>query len=284
MKLSILFFILVALLTPSCKWVADLNKKIESPQAKNETPLISSEEAKKLYLAPGNPSNAGAARDNFLLVNSAFAAGYNNAKGHANWVSWCVTKGDMGEAERQNDFRPDPALPGNFAEITTADYSSSGYERGHLCPSADRASAPALNSLTFLMTNIAPQTHDLNAGPWEKLERYTRAMARRSAALYIVAGGYGSKGKIKNKIDIPSNFWKVIVVNEGGGDISSVNENTRVIAVDMPNEAGILNKNWREYAVTVRSIEQKTGYDLLSNLPKKIQDALETKVDPQSEK
>jgi len=282
MKLRIILFILLALLTPSCQYVADLEKDMGRAPARPDSHLLSPDEAKKFYLAPGNPSNANTAADNFLLVNGAFAASYNKTKGRANWVSWRLTKGDLGEAARQNDFRADPDLPGNFPEINSSDYSSSGYERGHLCPSADRASSPELNSLTFLMTNIAPQTHDLNAGPWEKLERYTRAMARRDANLYIIAGAYGSKGKLKNKIDIPARFWKVIVVVERGGDVFSVDAKTRVIAVDMPNENGVLDRNWREYTTTVRNIEEKTGLDLLSNLSKSVQNALEIKPDPRS--
>ena len=270
------------------KWIAAFNKGIENSQKKKDVsvdePTLAPEEAKKLYLALGNPSNAGATNDNYLILNSAFAASYNDRKAHANWVAWRLTKDDLGDAERQNDFRPDPSLPGGFADIGSSDYSSSGYERGHLCPSADRASSNGMNSLTFLMTNIAPQEHDLNGGPWEKLERYSRSMARRDANLYIIAGGYGSKGKLKGKVTVPTNFWKIIVVIEKGGEISSVDANTRVIAVDMPNEKGILDRNWREFTTTVRSIEEKTGYDFLSALPGKLQDALETKLDPRSEK
>lgn len=270
------------------KWIYAFNKGIEkaaeSREKKGEAPALPPEEAKKIYLAPGNPSNAGTDRNNFLIVNDAFAAGYNERKGIANWVSWRLRGDDLGEAERQNDFRTDPALPAGWTKVESSDYSSSGYERGHLCPSADRASSPALNSLTFLMTNITPQTHGLNGGPWEKLERYSRSMARRNAALYIVAGQYGSKEKIRGKVVVPTNFWKVVVVVENGGEFSAVNENTRVIAVDMPNEESIQNRNWREFTVTVRSIEEKTGYDLLSSLPKKVQDVIETRLDARSEK
>lgn len=270
------------------KWLYAFNKGIErssNSQKKDDFPVLSREEAKKLYLATGNPSKASENdRENHLILNSAFAASYNDRKGVPNWVSWRLTKDDLGDAVRQNDFRPDPALPASWTEITSADYSSSGYERGHLCPSADRAASDGVNSLTFLMTNIAPQEHDLNAGAWEKLERYSRSMARRDANLFIIAGGYGSKGKLKDKVNIPANFWKIIVVIENGGDISAADANTRVIAVDMPNEKGILNRNWREFSVTVRSIEEKTGYDFLSALPRKLQDVLETKVDPRNEK
>jgi endonuclease G len=271
------------------KWIAAFNKGIqktaESQKDKGPVPdALTPEEAKKLYLSPGNPSNASESPDNFLLTNSAYALSYNNRKGIANWVAWRLTKNDTGDAERQNDFRPDPRLPGGWMIIDSRDYSSSGYERGHLCPSADRSSSPAINSETFLMTNIAPQVHGLNSGPWEKLERYSRSMARRDANLYIIAGQYGTKGKIDGRLTVPSNFWKVIVVIENGGDISSADANTRVIAVDMPNDNAIETRNWRDFTVTVRSIEEKTGYDLLSNLSRKLQDLLETRVDPRSEK
>lgn len=266
--------------TPSCKWLADLDKRIT-----NDPPgPVSIEQARALYLATGNPSNAGTAPDNLLLVNSAYAASYNRDKGIANWVSWRLTGSDIGDVARQNDFRPDSGLPQNWPDINPSVYSSSGYERGHLCPSADRSSDPTQNSQTFLMTNITPQTHGLNSGPWQKLERYARSIARRKANLFIIAGQYGSKGRLKNKVEIPSNFWKVIVVVENGGGVEDITSNTRVIAVDMPNDNGIDEANWREYVTTVRAIEQKNGYDLLSNLPKNVQDAVETRIDPRSEK
>lgn len=291
--IALVFLIAAAFASPylirAGKWIVAFNKGIQkaAESQKNNGPIpdaLTPDEAKKIYLSPGNPSGASDKPDNFLLTNSAYALSYNNRKGIANWVAWRLSKNDMGEAERQNDFRPDSRLPGGWTLIDSRDYSSSGYERGHLCPSADRSSSPAINSETFLMTNIAPQTHGLNSGPWEKLERYSRSMARREANLYIIAGQYGTKGKIDGRLTIPANFWKVIVVIENGGDISSADSNTRVIAVDMPNDNGIEKRNWREFSVTVRSIEEKTGYDLLSNLPRKLQDQLETRVDPRSEK
>jgi endonuclease G len=288
--IALVFLVATAFASPyllrAGKWVLAFNKGIAESQKKNPPApdALTPEEAKKIYLAPGNPSNAATEPDNFLLTSSAYALSYNSRKGIANWVAWRLAKNDMGDAERQNDFRPDTRLPAGFTSVDANDYSSSGYERGHLCPSADRSSGPALNSETFLMTNIAPQVHGLNSGPWEKLERYSRSMSRRDANLYIIAGQYGAKGKIDGKITVPSNFWKVIVVMENGGDILSADTATRVIAVDMPNDNGIETRNWRDFTVTVRSIEEKTGYDLLSNLSRKLQDVLETRTDPRSEK
>ena len=50
-----------------------------------------------------------------------------------------------------------------------------------------------------------------------------------------------------------------------------------LIAVDIPNREGLENTNWQKYRTTIRSIEEKTGYDLLSALPRDVQDAIETR-------
>jgi endonuclease G len=52
-----------------------------------------------------------------------------------------------------------------------------------------------------------------------------------------------------------------------------------VIAVDIPNENGIKNTNWQKFRVPLREIEQKTGLDFFSALPREFQDRLETRTD-----
>lgn len=244
---------------------------------------LNTEQAAERYLKFGNPGNAAQSdANNFLMVNSQFALSYNRQRGTANWVAWTLTEADMGDVDRANDFRPDDRLPKGFYRVANNDYTGSGFDRGHLAPSADRTATREANSATFLMTNIAPQTGDLNRGVWERLESETRKIARQGNDLYIIAGVSGETGRIKNKISIPASYWKVIVVLPDGIDeVSSVNENARIIAVEMPNTNGIKNDDWRKYRTTVRNIEQKTGLNLLSNLPPNVQNVLETKMDSQ---
>ncbi len=178
--------IIIGLIAFFCVWVG---KKIrdgitETPENTNTVipdgqrpalPVTNTEEAQRVYLALGNPSSATNNTlnpDNFLMVNNAYALSYNNSRGTANWVAWRITESDFGAAERQNDFRPDPNLPKNFRRVTPADYTGSGFDRGHLCPSADRSSSPEANSATFFMTNITPQVPELNRNVWESLESY----------------------------------------------------------------------------------------------------------------
>ena len=271
----------------ACAWFAyrmrqtptETPPTVEPPTVnKPETPT-DKESGLNKYLPLGNPSNAvfnPSSPNNYLMSGEYFSLSYNREKGIPNWVMWRLNKNSFGEADRQNDFRPDDRLPDGWTKVTPSDYVKSGYDRGHFCPSADRSNSEGANSTTFLMTNMAPQTHALNAGPWEKLESYSRSLARRNTTVYIIAGQYGEKGKLKNKVTIPTNFWKIIIAVPSG---ESINQDTRLIAVDMPNDEGISAKNWRDYKTTVRQIEQKTGYNFLNVFPNEVQNALETKVD-----
>ena len=285
---AIIALVILVLAILFCSWAGQkINEKLNeiNPDAqkpstdKPTSPSTDKSPNQQTHLALGNPSGATSNPDNYLLENNFYALSYNRQKGIPNWVSWRLAKDDFGETDRQNDFRPDSRLPDGWKKVTPSDYSGSGFDRGHLCPSADRSNSVKANSETFLMTNMSPQTHDLNAGPWEKLESYSRSLARRNVTLYIIAGQYGEKGKIKNKITVPTNFWKIIVLMPDNADISTINQDTRIIAVDMPNSEGVQNENWRKFRTTVRNIEQRTNYNFFSNLPENVRNSLKTKVD-----
>jgi endonuclease G len=237
------------------------------------------------HLTLGNPSGATADesdKDNFLLVKPQYVMSYNNSRGGPNWVSWHLQKSDIGTVERGN-FHPDPDLPAGFKHVVPADYTGTGFDRGHICNSKDRTKTVEDNTATFSMANMEPQVPDLNQQVWKKLEDYSRTLAGQGNEMYIVAGCYGGTRTIgrANKVTVPDRCWKVIVVlKQGSNDLSRIDKDTRVIAVDMPNKKGIRRDPWQKYIVTVRDVEDKTGYDFLSEVPKRVQDVLETKRDP----
>lgn len=235
-------------------------------------------------LALGDPSDATpdpSNRNNFLLVKPQYVLSYNNERGGPNWVSWRLTAADIGDVERQNNFHPEQSLPAGFKRVTPDDYTGTGYDRGHVCNSKDRTATEADNSETFSMANMLPQTPDLNRQVWESLESYSRSLAQKGNVLYIVAGGYGSAKVIgkANRVTVPTNCWKIILVLPAGRDVSQADKNTRVIAVDMPNASGISQDPWQKYITTVGDIEQKTGYHFFAQLPRDVQDALKSKRD-----
>lgn len=66
------------------------------------------------------------------------------------------------------------------------DYTSSGYDRGHLCPAADMASSKTAMLSTFSVANIAPQVPKLNRGSWKKTETLLRSKALLFDSIRIV--------------------------------------------------------------------------------------------------
>ena len=238
----------------------------------------------KVHITLGNPSNATASienTDNYLIEKPQYVLSYNRDKGIANWVSWQLNKSWLGNVERQDDFRPDDSLPEDWYQVRPSDYRNSGYDRGHLIPSADRTANEEDNSATFLMTNIIPQSPDNNRETWRELEQYSRELVQQGNELYIIAGGYRKKATLaKGKVTIPSRTWKIIVVIKPGSGARGVNKSTRVIAVDMPNSNRI-RSDWKAYRVSVDKIEAATGYDFLSKVPKEIQDVIEKRIDNQ---
>ncbi len=237
-----------------------------------------------LQIAMGNPSGAIASSSypaNYLMQKNQFAQGYHRDKGIPIWVSWHLGNLDLGSAARCDCFSSDTTLPTGWYRVTSSSYTSSGYDRGHMCPSADRNATSTDNAVTFKMTNILPQTPDNNQGPWAVLEDYCRSLIASGKELYIISGGDDKKATIDGgRVEVPAYTWKVIMVlSEGSSDLSRVTTSTRLIAVDVPNNAGIRSVDWKTYRTSVDQIEAWTGYNFFSNVDPAIQSVIESKVD-----
>ncbi|MGB7485402.1 MAG: DNA/RNA non-specific endonuclease, partial [Phormidesmis sp.] len=139
------------------------------------------------HLALGNPSNAGQENpNNWLIEREQYVLSYGRDRNLLNWASWWVDARWLGQTERQDDFRPDGGLPQGFYQATPGEYRRSGYDRGHMVPSGDRTDNARDNSLTFLMTNIFPQSSENNRGPWRALEAYGRDLVyQQGKAVYV---------------------------------------------------------------------------------------------------
>lgn len=235
--------------------------------------------AQELQLALGNPSGATpdpANAENYLIQRPQYAVSYNAPAGRPNWVSWRVGRENLGSVSR-GQFQPDPDLPASFPRITPRDYTGSGYDRGHLCPSGDRSASPQDNDVTFYMTNIFPQAPGNNQGPWRVLEEYTRQQVEQGQVAYVLAGvSGGSRRKLKGKVQIPAVTWKVIVFlpEPEGNDVARIGPQTRVLAVKMPNTDDIRSRDWRDFLTRAADIEALTNYRLFTSLPEAARSAL----------
>lgn len=245
--------------------------------------------ADNIHLTLGNPSHAAQLEaDRYhLLLRSQYALLYDRTTSTPAWASWQLNASWLGDLSRPV-FTPDPGLPPGWFAVAPRHYTGSGFDRGHIVPAADRNRTPEDSAAVFYMSNIAPQAPDNNRGPWEQLESYCRKLVKSGKELYVVAGptgkgGVGSAGAktaiAANKITVPAAFWKIVVINNRPGlGLTGITPNTRVIAVLIPNQQGIKEEKWQTFRTSIRELEQRTGYDFLSNVPSEVQDALETQA------
>lgn len=276
---------------------------IENAAAVNSTepksPATPGEPIDNSNLMFGNPSGAVTdvkSPNNYLMKKPQYALSYNNSKLTANWTSWHLFASDIGAFVRKDDFRADTTLPAAWYKVTEKDYQAAlfDFDRGHLCPSADRTTTAEDNSATFLMTNMMPQCDKNNQITWNALETYERQLVETDGnEVYILCGPYGKGGTSTlgkydyipivgrtEKITVPNQTWKIIVVLPNGtNDLNRVTSTTRVIAVIMPNDQTCNSKPWSAYRVSVDYIETLTGYDFLSNVSDGVEKILEAQID-----
>ena len=277
-KYSLHYLLLVFLFLAGCK-------ETEVVPKKSTVPPIS------VHLTLGNPSNATSDQfnsNNYLMLKPQYAMSYSRDRGIPNWVSWYLGKDWLGSAPRQDDFRVDSALPTGWYRVGASAYTGTGFDRGHNIPSADRTKTLDDNSATFLMTNMIPQAPNHNRQTWANLEDYTRDLVAGGYEAYVVMGSYGGGGVGSNgaantidngRVTVPKNIWKVILIlPEGVDDVNRIDSGTRVIAINTQN-INTISSDWGVYRTSVDAIEQATGYDLLSELPDQVENALEAKVD-----
>ena len=267
---------------------------------KGSNPAADSGHAENSPLYFGNPTDSmpdSEMNANYLMVKPQYTLSYNTRTLCPNWAAWHLDKSNMGTADRSDDFRPDEELPEAWYGVKKADYQYNkyGFDRGHICPSADRTATKLDNSMTFLMTNMVPQSPDNNRVIWMHFENYERELVKAGNEVYIIAGPYGTGGTsqkgtfdeipitLKSKevlhMNVPAYTWKVLIaIPDGGDDISRIDEEAIIIAINVPNRMGMgKTGDWEQYICTVDEIEDMTGYDFFELLPDRVEDTLESR-------
>lgn len=197
------------------------------------------------------------------LCKSNYAIHYRYDTKTAEYVVEHVTLPTVtGPFKREDDFRPDPAVPKQF-QSQLSDYAGNPYDRGHLAPAGDNTHSDDAMSESFFLTNMVPQVPNHNRGIWKQLETAVRNWVLEGKDIYVVsgtiyAGQYLTIGR--NQVGVPTHMWKVIVDRKSAKAIAFLFPNAPLPVKDLP-----------KYATNIATIEQYTGINFHPQLPPQLQ-------------
>lgn len=125
--------------------------------------------------------------NNQILSYTQFTLSYNEDHEQADWVAYQLTKDEIQHnMDRCNCFEDDNAVTSQSAG--DSDYISTGFDRGHLSPSADNKMSAKANRESFLFSNMSPQLPSFNQGIWADLEDWVRNKVMEYDTVYVVTG------------------------------------------------------------------------------------------------
>ena len=182
-----------------------------------------------------------------------------------------------------NQYPFDPSLPaGSYFDYDP--FWGSGFDHGHICPSADRLYSSAANIQTFYLTNMQPQYKAFNTGLWQKMEEKLRAWistgSKAEDTLYVCKGGtidmVSSDGGVKdpvittlrNGLTVPKYFFMALLRKSGTGYKALAFWAEHLSADHSNDQLG-------NYVINIRELERRTGIDFFCNLPDAIEEDVE---------
>lgn len=207
-----------------------------------------------------------------LLRREGYTVSYNSSTRIPNWVMWHLTAEHTSGTFKRGDIAFQTDHEAEEPAVNTFDYARSGYDRGHMCPSGDNKWSRRAQEESFLLTNICPQNHQLNAGDWNEMELQCRNWAKQYGDIYIVAGPilFNKRHKTigRAKVTVPEAFFKVVLCLRG---------KAKAIGFVYRNEAG--NRPKGDYVNSVDQIERITGFDFFPGLPDDLERQVESRQD-----
>lgn len=181
--------------------------------------------------------------------------------------------GNVGRYDEGYPF--DPQLPAQYY-FDSDPFWRSGYDHGHIIPSADRQSTREVNMQTFYLTNMQPQRNKFNAGLWAKMEQQVRNWNKSTYrdTLYVCKGGTIDKREqilttLSNGLIVPKYFFMAVLCKNSQGYkamgfwVEHLNE-------DRSNDA------LSQYVVNIDKLEELTGIDFFCNLNDEIENQVES--------
>lgn len=209
--------------------------------------------------------------ENQILAYTQFTLSYNDEHEQADWVAYELTAEEVEKKiDRCDCFAADKNVSAGTA--TKNDYTSTGFDKGHLCPAADNNMSEQANRESFFMSNMSPQLPQFNRGVWASLEHWVREQAKEHKKIYVVTGPVfvNNLGVISSKkITIPGYFYKTVLRFDG--------TTAKTIAFLLPQVGAV--GNIEDYVVAVNTIETLTGLDFYPALSNSIENKAESQIE-----
>lgn len=261
-------------------FVPDVKAEAQQPASRKST-TAQSRTVKKAEGEKSNPrllEMPKTRKGEIIVHHTGFCLSYNTTTNCPNWVAWELTSDEASaRAGRNPDFYADPAIE-ERSQVTTRDYTGSGYDRGHMCPAADMKWSTEAQHDCFYMSNICPQDHNLNSKSWERLENACRRWATREGSVYIACGPIFKEGRKArtigrdHKVRVPDGFFKVVLSLRKGQE--------KAIGFYYANNDR--QQDMEAAATTVDEIEKMTGYDFFYQIDKGIEKRVEARSNLQA--
>jgi endonuclease G len=207
-----------------------------------------------------------------VLANTGYVVGYSDELGNPLWAAYRVRDAEPRDpASRPDEFVVDMRT---VARIDPDVYTRSGYDRGHLAPNFVMAThfGSQAQRETFLMSNIIPQKHGLNAGLWKQLEqRIAKNYPGRFGEVWVLTGPvFGARPeKLRRRVAVPEACY-MIIVDESEGRVRAL---AFLFPQNPPEKASLA-----DYLTNIDEIERRTGLDFLTELADSAESALEARA------
>lgn len=278
-KWQILIAAVSVMLTYACSSDTDEQSSSSENANKNEAVIRN---AQNLEM-PRIDSKAGKIISHYASGILNFSVDWHADKKHSRWVAFTFTRENSTTLWDRNQwkntewkgdpFQPDPSLrEGERTELS--DYRRSGYDRGHLCASADRLNTKDCNEQTFYLSNMSPQIGRFNQQDWVDLEGLVQNWGRSNTfrdTLYVVKGGTIREDQIlrytKSEMPVPKYYFMALMCKKAG--------TYKAIGFWVEHKSYGGNPVLSSWAVSIDELEKKTGIDFFCNLPDRIEKPIE---------
>jgi len=232
------------------------------PQPTNgyfETPILTDGGSIK-YIQQFLPENPN--KRNFSML-------YDNENRLAYWVAYPLHSSYLGSAKRTNAWAFDPWVSQSFQPTLKSGWgASTGFDRGHQMPSADRTYSDAGNRTTFYYTNMTAQVSSMNQKIWARLEEKVREWTATCDTMYVVTGAMIQsntdktiryvKDNANKDVAIPKYYFKALAMKKGNVYYTA--------AYKMDNSASISNDQVNTYRISVKELEEQSGFTFFPTL------------------